>query len=425
VTTTTSQPCCAARPRKAPIDSTASSRWGDSTASARESPTTPSAYAPGIRGSTLRLLTITPWFYPDTGGVERHVLEVARRLAERGLTVTVAAADNTRARHEIDELEGIEVLRIPAWPRGRDYLFAPGIYRLASDPRWDLIHFQSWHTAVPPVGMMAALRSGSPYVITPHGGNASPLRRPFRPVQRRALGPLLRRAEAVIALSEAQRDKLVEELGIRPDRTRVIPNGSDLVEQVDPAAVARERDAFGSPMVVSMGRLERFKGHQRAIAALPHLLATYPHAALRIIGEGSYESELSREAARLGVGDRVQIEFFAQDRRRELAVALAAADVGVLLSEYETQPVAIFELAALGVPVVVADSHGLRELAADGLARSVPLQAAPEAIAQALVETLEQRNSPSPGPPPLKSWQTVTDELSQLYEEVLRRRRPG
>lgn len=337
--------------------------------------------------------------------------------------VTVAAADNTRGRQAVEELEGIGVRRIPAWPRRRDYLLAPGIYRLASDPGWDLIHFQSWHTAVPPVGMVAALRGGTPYVITPHGGNASFLRRPFRAAQRRGLGPLLRRADAVIALSEAQKTNLVDELDIRPDRIRVIPNGSDLVEQVDPAAVARERDLFGRPLVVSVGRLERFKGHQRAIAALPSLLAAYPHAALRILGEGPYKSELLRQAGRLGVADRVQIEFFPQDRRSELAVALAAADVGVLLSEYETQPVALFELAALGVPAVVADTHGLRELAAEGLARSVPLGDGPEAIAQALVETLEGPRRRAA--PPLKSWQTVSDQLFQLYEEVLRRRGPA
>jgi glycosyltransferase involved in cell wall biosynthesis len=366
----------------------------------------------------FRLLIVTPWFFPDTGGVERHVLEVGRRLAERGIYVTVAAADNTRQRAEIEELEGIVVKRAAAWPRHRDYLLAPGIYRIAADPGWDLIHVQSWHTAVPPLAMLAASRAGTPYVVTPHGGNASRVRAPFRPAQRRALGPLLRRAAAVVALNESQRDALMRELQLQPKLTHVVPNGSDLVDQPDPAAVSRARAALGRPLLISPGRLERFKGHHRVIEALPHLLGAYPDATLRIFGEGPYKSELLRRADKLGVADRVHIEFFPQDRRSELASALAAADVGILLSDYETQPVSVLELAALGVPTVVSDAQGLRELAADGLARAIPLNAPPEAIARAVIQALEE---PRPAMRPLASWETVTDQLMGLYSDVLGR----
>jgi glycosyltransferase involved in cell wall biosynthesis len=378
-------------------------------------------YSSLITGSSFRLLTVTPWFFPDTGGIERHVLETARRLVERGLAVTVAAADNTRERERVDEIDGVVVRRVPAWPRHRDYLLAPAIYRLTSDPVWDLVHVQSFYTAVPPLAMLAALHAGTPYVVTPHGGNASLWRRPFRPVQRRALAPLLRRAETVIALSEAQQGELLHEHGLRPERTRVIPNGTDLVDHVDPAAVSRARAALGRPLLVSPGRLERFKGHHRLIEALPYMLPAYPDATVRILGDGPYKAELLRRAGELGVADRVHIEFFPMDERPKLAAAMAAADVGVLLSEHETQPLAVLELAALGVPAVVADVQGLRELVADGVARSTPLGAAPEEVAHTIMLALEQ---PATAPPqPLPSWETVTDELLLLYDEVMRRRR--
>lgn len=364
---------------------------------------------------------VTPWFLPDTGGIERHVLEVSGRLADLGVGVTVAAADNEGTRKKLERLEGITVRRVRAWPRHRDYLFAPDLYRLVSAPEWDLLHVQSWYTAVPPLAMLAALRAGTPYVVTPHGGHASVLRRPFRPAQRRALGPLVRRADAVIALNEGQRTALLRELGLQPERTRVIPNGSDLVDDLDQAAVSRVRSTLGKPVLVSPGRLERFKGHHRVIEALPHMLSAYPDVTLRILGEGPFESELVRRAEELGVAGHVQIEFFPQDRRSELATAFAAADVGVALSDYETQPLAVLELAALGVPVVVADSRGLRELAADGIARTIPVDSAPEDVAREIIRTLER--SSSMGPVPLPSWRAVTDELLQLYEEVLRLRR--
>lgn len=363
---------------------------------------------------------ITPWFLPDSGGVERHVLEVGRRLVDRGIPVTVAAADNTRTRPAVAEIEGIAVRRVPAWPRGRDYLFAPGLYRVAVEPEWDLIHIQSWHTAVPPLAMFAATRAGTPYLVTPHGGNTNRLRVPFRPAQRRLLGPLLRGAEGVVALNPSQRDTLSQQYRLQPDRIHVIPNGSDLAHPA-PGAVARVRADFGNPILVSPGRLERFKGHHRAIEALPHLLESHPDATLRLLGKGPYESELLTLASNLGVADRVHVEFFSQDQRAELAAALEAANVGVLFSEYETQPVAVLELLALGVPAVVTDAPGLRELAADGLARSIPLDAPPEDVARAIVQTLEE---PRPAPRSLPSWEAVTDQLLELYQDVLRQRRP-
>jgi glycosyltransferase involved in cell wall biosynthesis len=380
-------------------------------------------YASRIAESTLRLLTVTPWFFPNTGGVERHVLEIAGRLAERGVDVTVAAADNTGEQAEVEELERIVIRRFSARPRHRDYLVAPGMYGLIADGDWDLVHVQSWHTAVPPLAMLAALRGGKPYVITPHGGFATPPRRLIRPIQWRAVAPLIRRAEAVIALNEAQRTDLTNRLRLRPERVRLIPNGSDLVDGLDPAAVSRERARLGRPVLVSPGRLERFKGHHRVIDALPHLLAEYPEATLRILGDGPYKSRLLRQAGDLGVSDRIHIEFFPMDRRRELAAAMASADVGVLLSEYETQPVAVLELAAFGTPVVVAHTPGLRELAADGVARSIPLDAPPEEVARAIALALEE--PPSRPPPHLPSWEMVTDELLELYDEVLRGRPPA
>ena len=347
--------------------------------------------------------------------------EVARRLAERRVDVTVLVPDSTRSRLRTEERDHVQIRRTPAWPRNRDYLWAPGIYRLLSRGEWDIVHVQSWHTAVAPLAMIAALRASKPYLVTPHGrGYAPPIRRLFRPLQRRALAPLLRRAEYVVALTEPERDGLVAELGLEPERVRVVPNGSDLAEHLDLAHRSCASDRTQKPVIVSPGRLERFKGHHLAIAALPHLLESYPDARLRIVGSGPYERELRRCAAEHGVAERVTVEAYSMDERPQLAAALATADVGVLLSEYETQPLAVLELAALGVPVVVAAAPGLRELAAAGIARAVPAPASPGDLAKAIALALEcPRNAALPQ---LPSWDATTADLIGLYESVLGRR---
>jgi glycosyltransferase involved in cell wall biosynthesis len=364
----------------------------------------------------MRVLMVTPRFLPDIGGVERHVFEIGRRLAAGDVDVTVLTTDPTRSRPAREQRDGMVVRRVAAWPSGRDYHFAPGVYRAVSRERPDLVHVQSWHTPVAPLALLAAVRARLPLVVTPHGrGYSSRIRRPFRPLQRRALAPLLRRAGRVIALTDFERADLTGELGLSPDRVTVIPNGSDLANDLPTDTSSHPRS--DGPTIVSLGRLERFKGHHRIVAALPYIRAVLPNAVLKILGTGPYEAELRRIADRHGVSEAVSIEFFSLEQRTELATTLRTADVGVLLSEFETQPIAAIEVAAFGSRLVVSDAPGLRELAATGLARAVPLDARPSELADVVVEEL--RRPRRAARPLLPSWESATAALLEVYEAVL------
>jgi len=132
----------------------------------------------GADPRALRVLMVTPRFLPLLGGVEMHVDQVARRLVERGVQVTVLTTDTTGELPRREHLAGIEVRRVPAWPARRDYYFAPGLYGEIRDSRSDVVHVQSFQTLVAPVAMHASLRADLPYVVTFHaGGHSSRLRR--------------------------------------------------------------------------------------------------------------------------------------------------------------------------------------------------------------------------------------------------------
>ena len=64
----------------------------------------------------------------------------ARRLVERGVFVTVLTTDRTGTLPAHEEKDGVQVLRVPAWPRGRDYFFAPDVYRIVARNSWDVVH---------------------------------------------------------------------------------------------------------------------------------------------------------------------------------------------------------------------------------------------------------------------------------------------
>jgi glycogen synthase len=360
----------------------------------------------------VRVLMVTPRRPLLQGGVERHVMEVARRLAASGTVVEVLCAQPGEP-PSAEQVDGVTIRSVRAWPAGRDWSLAPGLWRAMAREPWDVIHIQSYHTFVAPLAMLRALTLRVPYVVTFHaGGHSSPLRNRLRGAQRRALAPLLRRAARLVALARFEIVEYGRELGLPADRFAYIPNGVDLGE---PAAEPADR-TNGAPVLATIGRLERYKGHHRAIAALPHVLAQRPDARLLVVGSGPYEAELRRCAGELGVREHVEFLSVPPDDRQAMADLLSEISLVVLMSEFETHPLVALEAAAMRRRLLVADRGGLLELAQDGLARAVAVDAPPQRLAEAALEELAK---PRPTTrPALMSWDRCTRELQELYRSV-------
>lgn len=367
----------------------------------------------------------TPYYLPHIGGVEQHVAEVARRLAaEPGVSVTVLTTGREMGLPEAETRDGVEIRRFAGHPRGRDWLLAPGLARAIKTGPWDVLHLQSYHTLVAPLAMRAAARAGLPYVVTFHGGgHSSPLRTRVRRLQRRALGPLLRRAARLVAVAQFEITTYGRELGIGPERFVLIPNGVDLPadDEAAPGARSAAPDTTGGPLIASVGRLERYKGHQRLLAALPHILRSEPGARVWIAGSGPYEGALRRQAAELGISDRVEISAVPITERREMAARLRGVDLVVLLSDFETHPVAAMEALGLGRPLLVGTGSGLGELADRGLARSVDPASPPDVVARAVLRELREPLAPAVSA--LPTWDACASGLLDLYREIASARR--
>ena len=356
---------------------------------------------------------VVPRYSPFIGGTERHVAELSIRLAARGHHVEVLTTDPNRELATVEMIDGILVRRYRTVPSGGDHFFAPGLTRSLSTRRFDLVHVQGVHSVLAPLAMLAATARGLPYVVTFHtGGHPSRLRRRLRRVQWRVLAPLLERADGLVAVSRFEQALFADALGVPKDRIRLIPNGADM-----PAHSEGVRET--PDLIVSVGRLEWYKGHHRAIDALPHLLRRRPNARLMVIGSGPIQEELRARAADLGVAGQVSIRSFAPDDRVGMADLLASAALVVLLSEYEAHPIAIAEALGLGRRVLVADTSGLSDFVADGVAQGVPLDLPPDRLAAALDAALGA--SPPSEIRSLPTWHETVDALETLYQAATQR----
>jgi glycosyltransferase involved in cell wall biosynthesis len=366
-------------------------------------------YAKLAAPKPLRIAMVSARAFPLMGGIESHIHEVSSRLVSMGHDITVLTTDRTGELPRQERQAGVRTVRVPAWPSNADYYLAPAIYEEIVAGDYDVVHVQGYHTLVAPLAMLASIRKGTPFVVTFHsGGHSSAFRNAIREIQWKTIAPLVRQASMHVGVSVFEADLFSKKMGVPRSRFTVVPNGAQM-----PVVQPRQASGKKGPSIISIGRLERYKGHQRAIEAMQKLRWRFPDAHLKILGSGPYEGELRRLIKRLRLTEAVTIESIPPAERQNLANLLSAADLVLLLSEYEAHPVAVMEALSLGRKVLTTDTSGFRELSQKGLIRTVSLKSSPIEIAAAMADALEA--------PPLKTgftlpnWDDCARQLETVY----------
>lgn len=223
-----------------------------------------------------------------------------------------------------------------------------------------LAHFRAFRRASPDVLHVNLNATGaSPWAIAM--GIAAPgvrviavehLAHPIRRARRRWLTKLLsKKLAAHVAVGQKAARDVARFVGVAEGSVRAIRNGVPDVEQAVPARRT-------GPVVGTVGRLDRQKGYDVLVQALPQL----PEVTAVVIGEGEERPQLVAMAQRLGVAKRLELPGWSDEPRRELA----AFDVFVLPSRFEGLPLSVIEAMLAGLPVVATDVGSVAEAVVDG-----------------------------------------------------------
>ncbi len=353
---------------------------------------------------------VTARFPPYMGGIETHVREVAPRLLDRGFDMAVLTTDPSGDLSACEVVDGVPIKRIRAYPSTRDYYFAPRLLSEIVRDRYDLVHLQGYHNLVAPMTMLAATRARTPYVVTFHsGGHSALLRRSVRGAQRMLLRPGFQRARRLIAVSRYELDLFQRSLHLRRSRFALVRNGSHL------PPVTVEQDS--TPLVLSIGRLERYKGHHRVVGAWPRVIQAKPGARLMVLGDGPYREQLQQLVWRLGVASSVSIGSIPPGNPQRMATMLGRSHLVTLLSDYEAHPVAVSEALAARRAVLVARTSGLAELVDAGLARGVSRDADDSQVASAILGQLDAPHVADPSR--LATWDDCAEQLADVYHDAV------
>ncbi|MCK6528176.1 glycosyltransferase [Myxococcota bacterium] len=306
------------------------------------------------------------------------------------------------------------------------------------DPRgWSAVS-RAWRRAAPDLvhthGERALLlRWGvdpfgrAPWVHTVHGWVAETSR--DRRASVAVARSLLRAADRVICVSEGLREGLP---AVPEGRRVVLPNAAPDLPRIRPGAGDEFRAHFGlgpsAPLVCWIGRLSPEKDPLAALAVAASVRASIPGARFVVVGGGELLPDLRAAVEEGGPGAGVSVMGPLVDP----SPALAAADLLLLTSRTEADPLVVLEAAAHAVPVVAPAVGGIPGMLADGVTGRVVAGGA-DALAGAVVELLSDparrramgvaaRRDLAGG---LRVPRRHGEALASLYRDVLGARRRG
>lgn len=365
---------------------------------------------------------VYPWV---TGGVQRRVAEIGRRLADEHEVHWFGT--HSWDGPAVVDVDGITLHGVapptPLYVDGRRSIrqalsFTRHLARPLAAERFDVIDFQEFPYL--PVGpcKLAALRHGTPLVVTWHevwddywdeylgvAGAAGKL-------AERSVGAL---ADAHVAVSPLTQRRVADLAG---DPVELVPNGIDL------DAIRAVPAASDHVDVLYAGRLIPEKNVALLVRAVARLADETPDVRCRIVGEGPEAERVKRLVSTLGLDEQIELSGFLPDSEDVYAL-MKAADVVALPSRREGFGITALEAQACGTPVVTVDEpmNAATDLVEDGVT-GVVSESTPAAFAAALDAARDLSGRACVSAAATYDWDVVAEQTAASYERIVRTETP-
>jgi phosphatidylinositol alpha-1,6-mannosyltransferase len=272
------------------------------------------------------------------------------------------------------------------------------------------------HLYMAPLAWLIARFKGARLVLQMHGIEA--WRRPSH-LQRIATEA----ADLVLCVSRYTRACVVGWAAIAPERVIVVPNTvADVFTPGDSQELRTAWGIEGKRVLLTVGRMassERYKGHDRVIAAIPDLVRQGHDIVYLIIGEGDDRARLEEIARKVGVAERVR--FLGAVDQKRLVAAYRMADLFLMPSAGEGFGIAFLEAMASGTPAVGLNIGGARDALAEGQLGTLISEEneLPGAIARLVAKSKADPNALSEAVRARFGWEVFHAQVGMALERLL------
>ena len=309
------------------------------------------------------ILIATQCYPPRTGGIENLLHGVSATLFSNGHEIIVFADSHGKTADELafDDKQGFAIKRYSGMKFLRRRKKAHDINLFIKNNKPLGVICDSWKS------LEYLQTDGVPAVLCLAHGTELPVQ--CSPAKSKRIQRSLARATAVIANSHytARRTKPFLE---SPARLHVINPGIHQPVEADKNTIARIGAQLGQhgPVLISVARLQRRKGHNKIIRLLPKLLPKYPDLFYVIIGQGSEQASLQKLVQTLKLESHVLFAGTTSDA--ELSAYLDRSHLFLMPgntdgNDVEGFGIAYIEAAYHGIPAVAGRSGGATEAVID------------------------------------------------------------
>ena len=376
----------------------------------------------------MKILQVHSFFSPHVGGSEMYVLELSKRLVQRGHQVLVVTS-KLAGTPEHEYIEGIEVLRIDGhyFPKVPYFLFKPRLLKVLKHlaPQFDIIHSHvRFFLSTNCVALLRVTRKNVRSVLSLHATQPKtqiPALRYFEGIYEHTVGRFtVGAADAVIAYDENVK-RYAMRYGADGRKIKLIPNAVDVTRFIP--ITPKEDDAHTPFQIGYIGNLVYRKGVSDLIQAVAELPTTL-NFQLKIVGEGPKRFSLQTLCREYRIEQYVS--FLGALDNKEIPNSLHKLDVLVLPSLSEGMPTVVLEAMAAGIPVIATDVGATRTLInSEDLGILVPPQN-PQSISQALSYLYSDKNTRQKIANNARkhieqrySWEVVASQIENVYQGVL------
>jgi phosphatidylinositol alpha-1,6-mannosyltransferase len=374
-----------------------------------------------------KTMLITRVFPPQIGGNGQWMWELYSRLpCDQYVVVTNQVAGSA----DFDRTHNLQVVRLPFDLRSWGALgFRPALayyrlYRRLSE-LMDEQKFTSIHASnFLPEGFLAWMlfrRFKLPYTVYVHGEelNIAATSRELSWMTRQ----VYRDAAQVICNSVNTANLLKSGWPVAPERVHVMHPGVDTQTFRPAPPDPNTRHQFGwhdRPVILTVGRLMKRKGHEQIIHVLPDIANSIPDVLYAIVGDGEERDALERLVVELAL--KKHVVFHGELNRRDLVSAFQQCDVFALpnrdhAGDIEGFGIVLLEAQACGKPVVAGDSGGTIEAMNSRSGRIIPNDQ-PGELVETLVGLLRHREQREQMGTAGREWVVRNFDWSGLAEQA-------
>jgi len=236
----------------------------------------------------------------------------------------------------------------------RRYAIKAGL--IAAAEQFDIIHAHDWLTYL--AGINAKRKSGKPLVVHVHatefdrtGGNVNQY---VYDIERKGM----HEADAIIAVSNFTKNKIVEHYGINPEKVHVVHNAVEFNDNHFQEELFKIKET--DKVVLFLGRITLQKGPDYFLYAAKKALEIDPNIKFIVAGSGDMERFMIEKAAEFGIADKVLFTGFLKGK--EIDKAYQMADLYVMPSVSEPFGITPLEAMRNGTPVLISKQSGVSEV---------------------------------------------------------------